>query len=429
MLKRAMGKASFFTLLGTDSSIQCYVRQDEIGDVEYRRFTETWDRGDVVGVAGVLMRTQKGELTIHANNIRLLAKSLRPMPEKFRGLDDQETRYRQRYLDLISNEASRRTFEVRSKVCRAIRQFFDERGFLEVETPMLHPLPGGANARPFTTYHNSLKRDLYLRIAPELYLKRLVVGGFDRVYEINRNFRNEGISTQHNPEFTMLEFYQAYETYEGLIDLTQELFRRVALNSIGRTDITYLDIKIDLGEDFRVVSMTQAVADELEVETETVQQESELRRLAKAHTIEMSSDAGWGKLLGTVFETVVEHKLVQPTVVTHFPLEISPLSRRNDDDPLLADRFELYIAGKEIANGFSELNDPDDQAERFRHQAKQKAKGDQEAMNFDADYIAALEYGMPPTAGEGIGIDRLVMLLTDSPSIRDVLLFPQLRPK
>ena len=429
MLKRAMGKASFFTLQGDGNSIQCYVRRNEIGDDAYLRFMDTWDRGDIVGVCGVLMRTQKGELTVHANKIELLAKSLRPMPEKFHGLDDQETRYRQRYLDLISNEASRGTFEVRSKVCRAIRQFFDERGFLEVETPMLHPIPGGANARPFATYHNTLKHDLYLRIAPELYLKRLVVGGFERVYEINRNFRNEGVSTQHNPEFTMLEFYQAYETYEGFIDLTQELLRMVAESAIGRTRITYLDNEIDFADEFHVVTMTQAVADELGVKAETVQEESELRRLAGEKGIELPSDVGWGKTLGVVFEAVVEHKLMQPTVITQFPVEISPLSRRNDDNPLLADRFELFIAGREIANGFSELNDPDDQLERFRQQGRKRAQGDNEAMHFDEDYIMALEYGMPPTAGEGVGIDRLVMLLANSPSIRDVLLFPQLRPK
>ncbi|MCY4565863.1 MAG: lysine--tRNA ligase [Gammaproteobacteria bacterium] len=445
MLRRVMGKASFVTLQDVSGRIQCYLTRDDLGAEAYDEVKSLWDIGDIVGVRGRLMRTNRGELTVRASEATLLNKTLRALPEKFHGLTDQETRYRQRYVDLIVNEDSRRVFEVRSRVVREIRNFFEELGFLEVETPMMHSIPGGALARPFITHHNSLDMDLYLRVAPELFLKRLVVGGFERVFEINRNFRNEGLSTRHNPEFTMLEFYWAYRDYRELMDLTVEMLRQICVNVIGGTAFSYQGEEIDFGRDFAVLSMADSLiryTDLTEVQLadkdairEILKKELFLRELRPeeledADEIEIGeADWGLGKLQMELFEACVEKRLIQPTFITHYPAEVSPLSRRNDADPGVTDRFELFIAGREIANGFSELNDPDDQAGRFREQAARGDTGDHEAMRFDADYITALEYGLPPTAGEGVGIDRLVMLLTDSASIRDVLLFPLLRPQ
>ena len=427
MLRRVMGRASFITIRDARGSIQCYLRENSLGQDAYDQFKNLWDRGDVAGIRGTLMRTQMGELTVQASQIQLLAKSIRPVPEKYHGLDDREVRYRQRYLDLMINETSREVFRVRSAVCRAIREFLDARDFLEVETPMLHTVPGGANARPFATHHNTYKQDLFLRVAPELYLKRLVVGGLERVYEINRNFRNEGVSTRHNPEFTMLEFYQAYENFEGLIGMTQDMLVSASNKALGTTKFSFQGTEIDFSARFVTMSMAEAVANELGVTTERVEDFDALGALAAELGIESPAGAGWGARLAALFEARVEQTLVQPTVITGFPTEVSPLSRKSEDNSLVAERFELFVAGREIANGFSELNDPDDQAERFRNQVAKRAGGDLEAMRFDEDYLLALEYGMPPTAGEGLGIDRLVMLLTNSPSIRDVLLFPLLR--
>jgi lysyl-tRNA synthetase class 2 len=383
------------------------VKKDVLGEALFGTY-KLCDVGDHVAVTGPVFRTKTGELSVHAETFEVLTKALRPLPEKWHGLSDVEIRYRQRYLDLIANAEVRETFKKRSKLVRAIRTFLDERDYLEVETPMMHPLVSGAAARPFETHHNTLDIDLYLRIAPELYLKRLVVGGFERVYEINRNFRNEGISTQHNPEFTMLEFYQAHATYEDLMALTEELFRTVATEVTGAAKVAYQGQELDFGQPFRRVTMADAVR--------------EAAPDAKVDGLE-------GKALAELFEAHAEAKLVQPTFVTQFPTSISPLARRNDTDPRFTDRFELYVAGREIANGFSELNDPVDQEGRFRDQLVKKQGGDQETMDYDADYIRALEQGLPPTAGEGIGIDRLAMLLTDSASIRDVILFPLLKPE
>ncbi|MDE0062695.1 MAG: lysine--tRNA ligase [Gammaproteobacteria bacterium] len=444
MLRRVMGKASFVTLQDVSGRIQCYLTRDDLGAEAYDEVRSLWDIGDIVGVRGRLMRTNRGELTVRASEALLLNKTLRALPEKFHGLADQETRYRQRYVDLIVNEDSRRVFEVRSRVVREIRNFFEERDFLEVETPMMHAIPGGALARPFVTHHNSLDMDLYLRVAPELFLKRLVVGGFERVFEINRNFRNEGLSTRHNPEFTMLEFYWAYRGYRELLDLTVEMLRQVCANVMGGTAFGYQGEEIDLDQDFEEMTLVESILRHTPLDRSDVEDEDTLRRFLKEQwlrrkfpdedkeavdSIEIADDWGLGKLQMEVFEACVEKRLIQPTFITHYPAEVSPLSRRNDADPGVTDRFELFIAGREIANGFSELNDPDDQAGRFREQAARGDTGDHEAMRFDADYITALEYGLPPTAGEGVGIDRLVMLLTDSASIRDVLLFPLLRPR
>ena len=429
VLRRVMGKASFITLRDSSGEIQCYLRQDGIGDDPYSEFVELSDRGDIVGITGNLMRTNKGELTVEATEFHLLAKALQPFPEKFHGLEDAETRYRRRYVDLIANESSREVFKTRSEIIKSVRQFFDEREFMEVETPMMHSIPGGAVARPFITHHNALDLSLYLRVAPELYLKRLVVGGFERVYEINRNFRNEGLSTKHNPEFTMLEFYQAYENYEGLIDLTIELMKWLTTVVNGCPQVEYGDNILDFGVEPVRVTMVDAVADALSLgSTQDRFDEERLRTIAKDRSLDISTDLGWGGVVNELFETFVEPNLIQPTFVTQYPIEVSPLARRNDSNPLLADRFEYFVAGREIANGFSELNDPDDQEERFRWQVDRLNRGDQEAMHFDADYITALQYGMPPTAGEGIGIDRIAMLLSNSNTIRDVLLFPLLKP-
>lgn len=430
MTRRLMGKASFMHLQDQSGQIQIYVKKDSIGEDSYGEFKK-WDLGDIVGIRGTLFRTKTGELTVMADSAELLTKSLRPLPDKYHGLQDREARYRQRYVDLIVNPEVREVFRARARVIDGFRRQLAERGFQEVETPMMQPIPGGATARPFVTHHNALGMDLYLRVAPELYLKRLVVGGFEKVFEINRNFRNEGLSTRHNPEFTMLEFYQAYADYRDLMDLTQELLAQLAESVLGSARCEYQGEVIDFGGPYPRLTVAEAVleygAGELTAETlaDPAALRSELVRLG----VTPEPGWGWGRLLMALFENTVEDKLRQPTLITGFPTEVSPLARRNDEDPEVTDRFELIIAGREIANGFSELNDPEDQAERFRRQAAEKEAGDQEAMFYDADYIKALEYGMPPTAGEGIGIDRLVMLLTNTTSIRDVLLFPHLRPE
>jgi len=432
MTRRVMGKASFFHIVdGSGSLFQIYVRRDDLPEGVYAAFKH-WDIGDIVGVHGRLMRTQTGELSLHANQIKLLTKSLRPLPEKWHGLTDQQTRYRQRYVDLIVNPEVRETFQRRSAIIRAIRHFLDDRGFLEVETPMMHYIPGGATAKPFTTHHNALDLDLYLRVAPELYLKRLVVGGLDKVYEINRNFRNEGVSARHNPEFTMLEFYMAHADFEDLMVFTEAMLGHVVSEvGVGQDKVvTYQEQQIDFNGPFARVCVEQAVANHFNVGDETKLRDLKfLQDLCQTNSISFDSDWGWGRLMMELFDAKVESSLVQPTFVTGYPIEVSPLSRRNDADPEIADRFELFIAGREIANGFSELNDPEDQEARFKAQVLARDAGDDEAMHFDHDYIRALEYGLPPTAGEGIGIDRLVMLLTNAASIRDVLLFPYLRPE
>ena len=429
MLRRVMGKASFVTLADPSGRIQCYLRREDVGAGAYQDFKELWDIGDIVGVVGTLMKTRKGELTVQARDVQLLAKALHPLPEKYHGLADQQMRYRQRHLDLVMNEQSRQVFRIRAAVIAALRRFFDARQFLEVETPMMHPIPGGATARPFVTRHNSLDTDLYLRVAPELYLKRLVVGGFERVYEINRCFRNEGLSTRHNPEFTTIEFYQAFADYEDLMDLTEELLRWLLAELEMEETISFDQHEISFRQPFPRLGMTEAVAEALGVEEVELADTARLRALAVGLNIATQHGWGRGRLLMELFEARVESNLIQPTFITGYPAEVSPLSRRSDDDDSITDRFELFVAGREIANGFSELNDPDDQAERFRAQATLKNQGDLEAMHFDQDYVTALEYGMPPTAGEGIGIDRLVMLLTNSTTIRDVMLFPQLRAR
>ena len=426
MTRRLMGKASFAHLRDVSGDIQIYVRRDDLPEGRYAEFRK-FDLGDILAVEGEVFRTRTNELSVRARSVRLLVKSLLPLPEKYHGLSDVETRYRRRYVDLIVNERSREVFRARSRTVDYIRRFFIDRDFLEVETPMMHPIPGGAVARPFVTHHNALDTDLYLRVAPELYLKRLVVGGFERVFEINRNFRNEGVSTQHNPEFTMLEFYQAYADYVEMMDTTEDLVRGAVL-ACGSPLIEYQGETIDLGRPFRRVSMADAI---LECNPELVagdlDREDRMRVFAESLGIAVEPHHGRGKLWQEIFEKTAEDTLRQPTFVTAHPMEVSPLSRANDEDPFLTDRFELFIAGKEIANGFSELNDPDDQKERFRRQVETRDAGDDEAMWFDDDYIRALEYGLPPTGGQGLGIDRLVMLLTDSASIRDVLLFPYMR--
>jgi len=429
MTRRVMGKASFCHLQDMSGQIQLYVTRDALGEKAYDDFKK-WDIGDILGAEGTLFKTKTGELSVKVDGIRLLAKSLRPLPEKYHGLTDTETRYRQRYLDLIMNEVARKTFRVRTQVVNYIRDFLNLRQFLEVETPMMQAIPGGATARPFVTHHHALDIQLFLRIAPELYLKRLIVGGFERVYEINRNFRNEGLSTRHNPEFTMLEFYQAYADYRDLMNLTEEMFRGLAEQVFGGTTVTYLGEQYDFGKPFGRLTLKEAVLRHnptfSAADLESVEK---LAGYAKGLGIEVKPTYGTGKLQLEIFEKTVEEKLKDPTFIMAYPTEVSPLARRNDQDPSIADRFELFIGGREIANGFSELNDAEDQAERFRKQVQEKEAGDEEAMHFDEDYVRALEHGMPPTAGEGIGIDRLVMLFTDSPSIRDVLLFPHMRPE
>jgi len=427
MLKRVMGKACFATLQDMSGRIQLYVTMDGVGPERLDAFKH-WDLGDIVGATGTLFKTKTGELSVKCNSIRLLSKALRPLPEKFHGLTDQEQKYRQRHVDLITNPASREVFVKRSRIVQAIREFFVERGYLEVETPMMHPIPGGAAARPFTTHHNALDMKLYLRIAPELYLKRLVVGGLEKVFEVNRNFRNEGISTRHNPEFTMLEFYEAYRDYRYLMDLTEELLRKVAERVLGTTTITYQGQSIDLGRTFDRLTMAEAIH---RYHPQHPLAALDGRDYLKAALVPFGVDVfetdGVGLLQLKLFEATTEDKLVQPTFIVAHPTDVSPLARASDANPAVTDRFELFITGRELANGFSELNDPEDQAARFASQAEAKDAGDEEAMFYDADYVRALEYGLPPTAGEGIGIDRLVMLLTDAPSIRDVILFPQLK--
>ena len=427
MLKRVMGKASFATIQDMTGRIQLYVTADAIGADGHDAF-KRWDLGDLVGATGRVFKTRTGELSIKVASIRLLAKALRPLPEKFHGLADQEQRYRQRYVDLITNPDSRDVFIKRSKIVQTIREFFVARGYLEVETPMMHPIPGGAAAKPFKTHHNALDMELFLRVAPELYLKRLVVGGLEKVFEINRNFRNEGISTRHNPEFTMLEFYEAYQDYRYLMDLTEALFREVALKVVGTATVTYQGEAIDLGKPFDRLTMAEAIHKYHPKYPLAELAKPEYLRVALApHDVEVFASDGVGLLQLKLFEATTEDKLVQPTFIVAHPTDVSPLARASDANPAVTDRFELFVTGRELANGFSELNDPEDQAARFRGQVEAREAGDEEAMFYDADYIRAMEYGLPPTAGEGIGIDRLVMLLTDSPSIRDVILFPQLK--
>jgi lysyl-tRNA synthetase, class II len=427
LLKRVMGKASFATLQDMSGRIQVYVNNDLTGLEAHEAFKQ-WDLGDILGVEGSVFRTNKGELSVHATKLRLLSKALRPLPEKWHGLTDMESRYRQRYVDLIVNPESREVFIKRSKLVQAIREFFVARGYLEVETPMMHSIPGGAAAKPFKTHHNALDMDLFLRIAPELYLKRLTVGGMEKVFEINRNFRNEGISTRHNPEFTMLEFYEAYQDYHYLMDLTEELLRECAMKVLGATTLAYQGDTIDLGRKFDRLTMAEAIARyNPRYPLAELSKPAYLKVALAPFDIEVFASDGLGMLQLKLFEATTEALLVQPTFIIAHPTDVSPLARANDANPAVTDRFELFITGREIANGFSELNDPEDQAARFLEQSKAKEAGDEEAMYYDADYIRALEYGMPPAAGEGIGIDRLAMLFTDSPSIRDVILFPQLK--
>ena len=429
MTRRVMGKASFAHIQDMSGQIQLYVRRDDLPEGLYAEFKQ-WDLGDIIGAEGQMMKTKKGELSVHVDNIRLLTKSLRPLPEKFHGLSDQETKYRQRYVDLIMNDDTRRVFSIRSKVVDFIRNYLRGDGFIEVETPMMHSIPGGAAARPFTTHHNTLDVGLYLRIAPELYLKRLVVGGIERVFEINRSFRNEGLSSRHNPEFTMLEFYQAYADYKDLMNLTEDLMRKLVVEITGGNTITYQENEYDLSQPFARMTVKESILqfnpDISAVDLESLESAS---AIAEKMDIHLEDSYGLGKVQVEIFEKTVESRLIAPTFITAYPTEVSPLARRSDDDPFVTDRFEFFIGGREIANGFSELNDPEDQAERFRKQVEDKEAGDLEAMHYDEDYITALEYGMPPTAGEGIGIDRLVMFLTDSPTIRDVILFPHMRPQ
>ncbi|MGQ4276020.1 lysine--tRNA ligase [Pseudidiomarina sp. E22-M8] len=430
MTRRIMGKASFATIKDMSGQIQLYVARDNLPEGFYNQEFKKWDLGDIIGATGTLFITGTGELSVQVDDIRLLTKALRPLPDKFHGLADQETRYRQRYLDLIANDDSRRTFIVRSKVVDYIRRFLAEQQFLEVETPMMQTIPGGAAARPFMTHHNALDMELYLRIAPELYLKRLVVGGFEKVFEINRNFRNEGLSTRHNPEFTMLEFYWAYADFNDLMDLTESMLRGMTKEILGSSEFTSEGVDYDFAQPFARMTVNEAILQHLpSASAEQLATFEEASSLAESLGIHVKKNWGLGKVQIEIFETVAEHKLIQPTFITAYPAEVSPLARRNDNDPHITDRFEFFVGGRELANGFSELNDAEDQAERFQHQVEQKEAGDDEAMFFDEDYITALEHGLPPTAGEGIGIDRLVMLLTDSPSIRDVLLFPHMRPR
>jgi len=430
MLKRVMGKACFATIQDMSGRIQLFITADGTSAATLEAFKH-YDLGDILGASGTLFKTKTGELTVRVTELRMLTKSLRPLPEKFHGLTDQEQKYRQRYLDLITNEESRRVFTVRSKVIQAIRAFLVERGYLEVETPMMHPIPGGASARPFSTHHNALDMELFLRIAPELYLKRLVVGGFEKVFEINRNFRNEGLSTRHNPEFTMIEFYEAYRDYKYLMDLTEEMFRETAKSVLGHTVVQYQGNTINLGQPFDRLTIVESIQKYHpgKFSDEQLHDRKALIDTLKGLNAAYKPTDGVGGLQLSLFEETTEQLLIQPTFIIDYPAEVSPLARRSDSNPGITERFELFVVGRELANGFSELNDAEDQAERFMEQVHQKEAGDAEAMHYDADYIRSLEFGLPPTAGEGIGIDRLIMLLTDSPSIRDVILFPQMRPE
>ena len=428
MLQRIMGKASFITIQDMKGQIQAYIRSNDLPEGQYEDF-KTWDLGDIVGVSGKLFLTKTGELTVHADSIEMLTKSLRPLPEKHSGLVDTEQRYRKRYLDLITNPDSLDIFKKRSQIVSSIRDFFIKNNYLEVETPMMHSVLGGAAAKPFTTHHNALDMDLYLRIAPELYLKRLVVGGLEKVFEINRNFRNEGLSTKHNPEFTMLEYYSAYADFNDQMAFIEDLFKTLTEQVLGSSKIDQNGVSYDFSRPFKKISLKDAVSEKLSVDSSSLDGRDFLLEIGKRYKLENLDNMSDGKILFELFEELVESDLIQPTFITGYPKDVSPLSRSSDVNSLEVDRFELFIGGKEIANGFSELNDPEDQAERFRMQVDQKTAGDEEAMEYDSDYIEALEYGLPPCAGVGIGIDRLVMLLTGAQSIRDVLLFPQMKPK
>lgn len=428
MAKRGHGKASFANLQDVSGNIQIYARLNDLGEDNYRLF-EKLDIGDIIGIEGTVFKTRRGEITVSITDLTLLAKSLRPLPEKWHGLKDVDLRYRQRYVDLTVNPEVKKTFITRSKIIKEIRNYLDELNFLEVETPMMHPIAGGATARPFITHHNALDMNLYLRIAPELYLKRLLVGGFEKVYEINRNFRNEGISTKHNPEFTMLELYQAYGDYEDMMEITENLISTVAKKVLGTTTIKYEEQEINLATPWKRLPMLEAVKEYSGLDFTVIKTDEEARMKAKELNLEVEDNDTWGSVLNKVFEEMVEPKLVQPTFILDYPVEISPLAKRKKDNPNLTYRFELFIYGREIANAFSELNDPIDQKQRFQQQLEKRAGGDDEAHMMDEDYIQALEYGMPPAGGLGIGIDRLVMLLTNSSSIRDVILFPLMRPR
>ena len=432
MSRRVMGKASFCHLQDMSGQIQLFIQRDALGEEDYAWFKRDLDLGDILGAEGVLFKTKTGELSVRVEALRLLTKALRPLPEKFHGLTHQESKYRQRYLDLIMNECTRQTFRTRTRIIQYLRDYLDRRGYLEVETPMMQVIPGGAAARPFITHHHALDMQLFLRIAPELYLKRLVVGGFEKVYEINRNFRNEGLSTRHNPEFTMVEFYEAYADYEDLMDLTEDLLRGMAEEVTGSTLVSYQGETYDFGKPFARLTVREAIlrhGAERGIIAADLADLTAARALAGRLRLAIKPTWGLGKVQMEIFDQVAEHQLKDPTFITQYPTEVSPLARCNDRDPFVTDRFEFYVGGRELANGFSELNDAEDQAERFRKQVQEKDAGDEEAMHFDADYVRALEHGMPPTAGEGIGIDRLVMLFTDSASIRDVLLFPHMRPE
>ena len=422
-------RGAFLLIQDGSDQIQLYVNRKGLGEDTLAEI-KSWDLGDIVAASGPLHKSGKGDLYINMEEARLLTKALRPLPDKYHGLADQEMRYRQRYVDLIVNEQSRSVFRTRSQIIAFIRNYMMDRGFMEVETPMMQVIPGGATARPFVTHHNALDQDMYLRIAPELYLKRLTVGGFERVFEINRSFRNEGLSTRHNPEFTMLEYYWAYAAFEDAMDLTEDMLRKLTREVLGRTTVEYQGNSYDFSRPFTRMSVFDAILHyNPQISVAQLADADQAREIARGLDIQLKESWGLGKVQIEIFEETVEHKLDQPTFITRYPTEVSPLSRRNDDDPFVTDRFEFFIAGRELANGFSELNDAEDQAERFLAQVAEKDAGDDEAMHFDADYIRALEYGLPPTVGEGIGIDRLVMFLTDSPSIRDVLLFPHMRPE
>ena len=424
-----LNRGAFMELQDMSGRIQLYVNRKQLTK-ETLADIKTWDLGDIIGVEGTLQRSGKGDLYVDMDAVSLLTKSLRPLPEKHKGLTDTEQRYRQRYVDLITSKTSRETFLARSKIIQAIRNYFLNQNFMEVETPMLQVIPGGATARPFVTHHNALDIDMYLRIAPELYLKRVVVGGFERVFEINRNFRNEGLSTKHNPEFTMIEFYQAYAEYTDMMDHTEAMLKQVAQEVLGKTEFEYQGQKIDFGKPFARLSVFESILHyNPDLDATDIDNLESAIKVASKLGIEVKPIWGLGKIQMEIFDETVEHHLLEPTFITDYPTEVSPLSRKNDDNPFVTERFEFFVGGREIANGFSELNDPEDQAERFRQQVAEKDAGDDEAMHFDADYINALEYGLPPTAGEGIGIDRLVMLFTDATSIRDVLLFPHMRPE
>lgn len=425
--KRIMGKASFAHLLDCTGSIQLYVSRDDLGEENYAAFKKT-DIGDIIGVKGIVFTTKMGEISVHCHSVELLSKSLLPLPEKYHGLKDTDLRYRQRYVDLIANPEVKKTFVTRSRIISAVRAFLDAQGFIEVETPILNTIAGGASARPFITHHNTLDIDMYMRIAPELYLKRLIVGGFEKVYELGRNFRNEGMDTRHNPEFTMIEMYQAYTDFRGMMDLTERIFGHIADTVIGSRKITYQGTEINLGSPWERLTMIEAVRKYVGIDFDATEDMKELKAQAKKAGVEFDDDISWGKLLYECFDQKVEEKLVQPTFVYDYPVDVSPLAKRKPTDKRMTERFEFFITAKEFGNAFSELNDPIDQRERFMAQVKQREKGDDEAQMMDDDYVNALMYGMPPTGGLGIGIDRAVMLFTDAASIRDVLLFPTMKP-